>query len=198
MRRVQRALLSVSDKAGIVEFAAGLVELGVTLLSTGGTARALREAGLTVLDVAEVTGFPEMMDGRVKTLHPRVHGGLLACRDVAGHLAACQEHGIELIDLVAVNLYPFTQTIARPEVTFAEAIEQIDIGGPAMLRSAAKNHSAVTVVCNPTDYAVILDELRAGDGQTALATRQRLARDVFRHTAAYDQAIAEYLTKATR
>ncbi len=195
MKRIERALLSVSDKTGLVEFAAGLREMGVALVSTGGTAKALREAHLEVTEVSQVTGFPEMMDGRVKTLHPRIHGALLARRDRPEHLAACREHGIELIDLVVVNLYPFEQTVARAGVTVEEAIEQIDIGGPAMLRSAAKNHAAVTVVCNPARYAEVLAELRANDGATQAATRRQLAVEVYAHTAAYDRAIAEYLSQ---
>lgn len=197
MKRVERALLSVSDKSGLAEFAAGLAELGVTLLSTGGTARALRESGLAVTDVSEVTGFPEMMDGRVKTLHPKIHGALLARRDVAAHLAACAEHGITLIDLVVVNLYPFAATIAKPDVTLEEAIEQIDIGGPAMLRSSAKNHDAVTVICNPARYTEVLTELRACDARTSPATRRRLACEVFTHTAQYDAQIANYLASVS-
>ncbi|MBI2299509.1 MAG: hypothetical protein HYU66_11305 [Armatimonadetes bacterium] len=193
MRPIERAPLSVSDKHGLAEFAGGLAELGIEILSTGGTARALREAGLAVRDVAEVTGFPEMMDGRIKTLHPKIHGGLLARRDVPAHLEACLEHGIGLIDLVVVNLYPFQQTIAKPGVTLEEAIEQIDIGGPAMLRSAAKNHAAVTVICNPARYGSVLAEMRAHGGATLRATRLALACEVFAHTAAYDQAIAAYL-----
>ncbi len=190
---IERALLSVWDKHGVVEFARGLAAREVALISTGGTARTLREAGLAVTDVSEVTGFPEMMDGRVKTLHPKIHGALLARRDVESHQAACAAHEIELIDLVAVNLYPFQATVARPGVTFEEAIEQIDIGGPAMLRSAAKNHAAVTVICNPDDYSVVLEEMQAHGGRTTAVTRRRLARRVFEHTAAYDRAIADYL-----
>jgi phosphoribosylaminoimidazolecarboxamide formyltransferase/IMP cyclohydrolase len=193
VKRVERALLSVSDKTGLAEFAQGLSELGVTLISTGGTAKSLRAAGLKVTDVSEVTGFPELMDGRIKTLHPRIHGGLLARRDVPAHLAACAEHGIQLIDLVAVNLYPFAETIKTPGVTLEEAIEQIDIGGPAMLRAAAKNYAAVTVVCNPKRYAQVLVELRANDGRTCAATRAELAREVFAHTAEYDHQIAAWL-----
>ncbi|MCC7494538.1 MAG: hypothetical protein IT204_19425 [Fimbriimonadaceae bacterium] len=195
MKRVERALLSVYDKTGLLPFARDLAAVGITLVSTGGTARALREGGLEVVDVATVTGFPEMMDGRVKTLHPRVHGALLARRDEFNHLAAAAAHGIELIDLVVVNLYPFEQTIAQPGVTPDEAIEQIDIGGPAMLRSAAKNHAAVTVVCDPSDYDVVLAELRANGNETTLATRQALARKVYETTSRYDRAIADWLAK---
>ncbi len=196
MAAIERALLSVSDKTGLADVAQGLAGLGLTLISTGGTARALREAGLTVVDVAEVTGFPEMMDGRVKTLHPRIHGAILARRDMPAHLEACHAHGIEPIGLVVVNLYPFEQTVARPGVTLAEAIEQIDIGGPTLLRSAAKNHQDVTVVCNPGRYGAVLEELRAHGGETTLATRRRLAQEVFRHTSQYDAAIAAYLEQA--
>lgn len=194
--KIGRALISVSDKTGVVDFARGLAGLGVALLSTGGTARALREAGLEVRDVADFTGFPEMLDGRVKTLHPGVHAGLLFRRDNAAHAAALREHGLEAIDLVCVNLYPFEATVARPDVTRAEAVEQIDIGGPSMLRSAAKNHAAVTVVTDPADYPAVLDDLRAHDGQTTLALRQALAQKAFARTAAYDAAIAAYLAGA--
>src|SRR5207249_11609005 len=159
MPRIERALISVTDKTGIVDFARQLSGLGVELISTGGTAKALRESGLAVRDVAEVTGFPEMMDGRVKTLHPKIHGGILARRDVPEHLAALDRHGIPPIDLVVVALYPFEQTVARPGVTAAEAIEQIDVGGPTMIRAAAKNHAAVAVVTAPSQYGAVLDEL---------------------------------------
>ena len=187
-----RALLSVSDKTGLADFARGLAALGFDLVSTGGTARALREAGLTVADVGDVTRFPEMLDGRVKTLHPAVHGGLLARRDAPGHMATIAEHGIAPIDVVAVNLYPFRETVARPGVLAEEAVEQIDIGGPSMLRSAAKNFDAVTVVADPADYAAVLDALRAG-GDPAL--RRRLAAKVYAHTAAYDAAIAAWFAE---
>lgn len=182
------ALLSVSDKTGIVEFARGLMDLGWDLVSTGGTARALREASLTVRDVADLTQFPEMLDGRVKTLHPMVHAGLLARRDVEVHVKTIVEHGIPWIDLVAVNLYPFRETVASGNATEDAVIEQIDIGGPAMLRSAAKNFDAVTVICDPRDYSRVLAALRAGDDDGDL--RVRLAAKVFEHTAAYDGAIA--------
>ena len=194
---IRRALLSVSDKTGLVGFARELAQRGVALLSTGGTFKALAAAGIAVETVESYTGSPEVMDGRVKTLHPKVHGALLARRDVPAHLAACAEHGIELIDLVVVNLYPFAATIARPDVTLEEAIEQIDIGGPSMLRSSAKNHAAVTVVCNPGRYDEVLAELRAGDGQTTERTRRRLACEVFAHTSEYDRQIAEYLVGTT-
>ena len=185
-----RALLSVSDKTGLVDFARGLSELGWELLSTGGTAAALRSAGLAARDVSEVTEFPEMLDGRVKTLHPAVHGGLLARRDLPEHMAAIAEHGIEPIDLVCVNLYPFSRTVARSDVTPEQAIEQIDIGGPSMLRSAAKNHAAVTVVVDPGDYERVLGALAAGDDDETL--RRELAEKVFAHTAAYDAVIADW------
>lgn len=189
---IRRALISVSDKAGIVDLGKGLAEHGVELLSTGGTAKMLREAGLTVIEVAEHTGFPEMLDGRVKTLHPKIHGGLLGRRDLDEHVAAMNEHGIPPIDLVCVNLYPFKEVTSRG-CTFEEAIENIDIGGPSMLRSAAKNHSAVTVLTDPADYAIVLDEMRTHGGATTLPTRTRLAKKVFRATAAYDGMIADYL-----
>jgi phosphoribosylaminoimidazolecarboxamide formyltransferase/IMP cyclohydrolase len=185
-----RALLSVSDKSGLLELARGLHTLGWELLSTGGTARALREAGVPVRDVADVTQFPEMLDGRVKTLHPAVHGGLLARRDLPEHMAAIAEHGIAPIDLVVVNLYPFRQTAARAGVSPEDVIEQIDIGGPSMLRSAAKNFASVTTVVDPADYASVLGALTAGDDDLDL--RRRLAAKVFEHTAAYDAAIAAW------
>jgi len=187
-----RALLSVSDKRGLVEFAGGLVDLGWDLISTGGTARALAGAGVAVTPVESVTGFPEMMDGRVKTLHPAVHGGLLARRDVPEDLEALHRHGFGTIDLVAVNLYPFRQTVAKPGVTFADAIENIDIGGPSMLRSAAKNHQAVCVVVDPDDYPRVLAALREGTVPAEL--RRELATKVFGHTSSYDGAIAAYLS----
>jgi len=194
-KKIERALLSVSDKSGIVELAQGLHQYGVELLSTGGTAKVLREAGLPVMDVSEYTGFPEMLDGRVKTLHPKVHGGLLFLRGNEKHEAIVKAHGIKPIDLVVVNLYPFEQTIAKPGCTFADAIENIDIGGPAMLRSAAKNHNDVTVVVDPKDYAVVLKEMAENDGCTRLDTRLKLATKVFRKTGEYDSAIADYLEK---
>ncbi|HEY7867635.1 MAG TPA: bifunctional phosphoribosylaminoimidazolecarboxamide formyltransferase/IMP cyclohydrolase [Methylomirabilota bacterium] len=193
MTAVRRALLSVHDKTGVVEFAKGLVALGAELLSTGGTARLLRESGLAVVDVADVTGFPEMLDGRVKTLHPGVHGGILARRDVPEHLAALERHGIRPIDLVVVTLYPFERTVARPGVSLEEAIENIDIGGPSMIRGAAKNHAHVAVVTDPGQYGPVLDELRRSGGALSDATRFRLAFEAFRRTAQYDAAIAAYL-----
>jgi phosphoribosylaminoimidazolecarboxamide formyltransferase/IMP cyclohydrolase len=190
------ALLSVSDKRGLAAFAASLVkEHGYTLLSTGGTARMLVERGLPVTEVGAHTGFPEIMEGRVKTLHPKIHGGLLCRRDSAAHLAEAERNGIELIDLVVVNLYPFEETVAKPGVSFEEAIENIDIGGPSMLRSAAKNHSSVTVICDPADYGRTLIAL--GDGGDALqGLRRELAQKVFQRTASYDRAIARYLEES--
>jgi len=195
--RVRRALVSVHDKTGIVAFAQALATLGVELLSTGGTAKLLRESGVRVLDVSEVTGFPEMLDGRVKTLHPRIHGGILARRDLPEHLTALEKHGIAPIDLVVVALYPFEQTVARPDVTRAEAIEQIDVGGPTMIRAAAKNHASVAVVTAQSQYRAVLDELRASGGSLSDATRSRLALEAFRRTAQYDAAIAAYLSSAS-
>ena len=189
MTPVRRALLSVSDKSGLADFAKGLAKHGVALISTGGTAKALREAGLAVTDVSEVTGFPEMMDGRVKTLHPKVHGGLLGLRDK--HAAAMKEHGIEGIDLVVCNLYPFEATVAKG-APFEEIIENIDIGGPAMLRSAAKNHAWVTVIVDPEDYAPVLAELDANGGATTLALRRKLAQTAYARTAAYDAAVSNW------
>jgi phosphoribosylaminoimidazolecarboxamide formyltransferase / IMP cyclohydrolase len=186
------ALLSVSDKTGILDLASALHARGVKLLSTGGTARLLADAGLPVTEVAEVTGFPEMLDGRVKTLHPRIHGGLLARRDVPAHMAALAEHGIATIDLLVINLYPFAQATARPDCTLEDAIENIDIGGPAMLRAAAKNWADVGVVIDPADYPQVLAELDAG-GLTR-ATKFSLARKVYAHTAAYDGMITNYLS----
>ena len=190
------ALLSVSDKTGIVEFAQALHAAGVKLLSTGGTAKLLADKGLPVTEVSEVTGFPEMLDGRVKTLHPKIHGGILARRDRAEHLEALATHGIPPIDLVVVALYPFEQTVARPGVTLEEAIEQIDIGGPAMIRAAAKNHASVAVVTHPSQYGAVVAELRQS-GELGDATRARLACEAFARTSAYDRAIASYLSDAS-
>jgi phosphoribosylaminoimidazolecarboxamide formyltransferase / IMP cyclohydrolase len=195
MPKIQRALLSVSDKAGLIPFAQVLAGAGVELISTGGTAKALREAGVAVRDLSAYTGFPEMLDGRVKTLHPKVHGGLLYIRGNAAHEAAVREHEIQPIDLVVVNLYPFEQTVAKPEVTLPEAIENIDIGGPSMLRSAAKNHPSVTVIVDPADYEMVAAQIKAS-GETSLDLRRKLAAKVFARTAAYDGAIAGYLSKA--
>ena len=193
MTKVGRALISVHDKTGVVDLARGLAALGAEIISTGGTARLLRESGIAVVDVAEVTGFPEMLDGRVKTLHPKVHGGLLARRELPEHVAALERHGIRPIDLVAVTLYPFEQTVARPGVGLEEAIENIDIGGPSMIRGAAKNHTHVAVLTDPAQYGPVLDELRKSDGALSDETRFRLAAEAFRRTAQYDAAIAAYL-----
>ena len=191
---MSRALLSVSDKRGVVEFARQLVALGWEIVSTGGTAEALRREQVPVVGIEDVTGFPEMMEGRVKTLHPKVHGGLLGRRDNAHDLAAMQQHGITPIDLVAVNLYPFRETVAKPETSFAQAIEHIDIGGPSMLRSAAKNHASVVVVVDPDDYEPVIRALR--NGPVSEEFKRRLATKVFAHTAAYDAAILGYLTRS--
>ncbi|WP_458414932.1 bifunctional phosphoribosylaminoimidazolecarboxamide formyltransferase/IMP cyclohydrolase [Schinkia sp. CFF1] len=191
---IKRALVSVSNKEGIVPFVKALVENGVEVISTGGTSKTLQENGVNVIGISEVTGFPEIMDGRVKTLHPNIHGALLAIRDNEEHQKALQEHNITPIDLVVVNLYPFQATIAKPNVEFADAIENIDIGGPTMLRSAAKNHGDVAVVVDPADYDTVLSELKE-TGDVSVETKRKLAAKVFRHTAAYDAVIAEYLTK---
>ncbi|WP_300317771.1 bifunctional phosphoribosylaminoimidazolecarboxamide formyltransferase/IMP cyclohydrolase [Accumulibacter sp.] len=192
--KIRQALISLSNKNHALEFAQGLVAHGVRLLSTGGTAKMLRDAGLEVTEVGDYTGFPEMLDGRVKTLHPKVHGGILARRDLDEHMATIEENGIPPIDLVCVNLYPFRETVAKPDVTLAEAIENIDIGGPAMLRSAAKNYTGVAVVTDPEDYPALLDEMTASKGSLSLASRFALARKAFVHTARYDAAIANWLT----
>ena len=193
-QEIQRALLSVSDKTGLVDFAKFLTGKGVELISTGGTAKALREAGVRVIELGDYTSFPEMMDGRVKTLHPKVHGGLLQRRDLESHREQAKKHGIPTIDLVVVNLYPFEQTVAKPDCTTELAIENIDIGGPSMLRSAAKNHEAVTVLVDPADYAAVQKEMEQG-GNTTPVTRRRLAAKVFRHTCHYDHLISSYLTR---
>ncbi|MGL4697689.1 bifunctional phosphoribosylaminoimidazolecarboxamide formyltransferase/IMP cyclohydrolase [Enterococcus larvae] len=192
----KRALISVSDKTGVADFAKQLTELGVEIISTGGTKTMLEQAGISTIGIEEVTNFPEMMDGRVKTLHPKIHGGLLGRRDIPAHMAAMNEHDIQPIDIVCVNLYPFKETIQKAETTVEEAIENIDIGGPSMLRSAAKNHQFVTVVVDPKDYEIVLAEL-TDNGETTFTTRQKLAAKVFRHTAAYDALIAGYLTDLT-
>ena len=195
MEKIQRALLSVSDKNGLVPFAQALAGAGVELLSTGGTAKALRENGLTVTDISAYTGFPEMLDGRVKTLHPKVHAGLLYLRGNAAHQTAVARHGIKPIDLVVVNLYPFEKTVAKPNVSLEEAIENIDIGGPSMLRSAAKNHQSVTVLLDPSDYPAVAQQIKE-TGNTTLELRRKLAAKVFARTAAYDAAIAAHLSQA--
>src|ERR1700760_3886167 len=190
-RRITRALLSVSDKTGLIEFAHALAAHGVELVSTGGTAKALAAAGLKVTDVSDLTGFPEMMEGRVKTLHPKVHGGLLAIRGNAEHAQSMKDHGIAPIDLLVVNLYPFEATVDKG-AGFEECIENIDIGGPAMIRAAAKNHDDVAVVVEPQDYQAVLDELAANAGATTLTLRRRLAAKAYARTAAYDAAISNW------
>jgi len=192
---VKTALVSVSDKTDLIPFARRLDRWHVKLVSTGGTARALREAGLEVTAIEDLTGFPEMMDGRVKTLHPRVHGGLLALRDKPDHQQALEQHQITPIDLVCVNLYPFEQTVAKPDVTDADAIEHIHIGGPSMIRSAAKNHRFVTVLTSPKQYDETATELDSHDGATTLNLRQRLAAAAFKRTAAYDTAISQWMAQ---
>jgi len=194
--RITRALISVSDKAGIVDLAQALTDLGVQIISTGGTAKAIADAGIPVTGIEDVTGFPEMMDGRVKTLHPKIHGGLLARRDTQSHLDSMHEHDIAPIDLVCVNLYPFEATIAKDGVTDEEAIEQIDIGGPSMVRSAAKNHQSVAIVTDPNQYAALLESLKENDGCTTLEFRRKLAADAFTATAHYDAAISAWMNKA--
>ncbi|PLX99703.1 MAG: bifunctional phosphoribosylaminoimidazolecarboxamide formyltransferase/inosine monophosphate cyclohydrolase [Desulfuromonas sp.] len=195
MAKITRALISVSDKTGIVELATELASYGVEILSTGGTAKLLREQGLSVKDVSEFTGFPEMLDGRVKTLHPKVHGGLLGMRDNQAHVAKMAEHGIEPIDMVVVNLYPFEATVAKPDCSLEDAIENIDIGGPTMLRSAAKNNRDVTVLVDAGDYTSVLEEMKGNDGSVSRETNFRLAVKVYQHTAAYDGAISNWLGK---
>ena len=192
--KIARALISVTDKTGVVDFARTLVDdFGVEIISTGGTARAIEDAGVPVTPIEEFTGYPEMMDGRVKTLHPKVHGALLARRDSEQHMQEAAQHGIKLIDLVVVNLYEFEKTVANPEVTFADAIEHIDIGGPSMLRSAAKNAASVTVISDPADYDAVLAEMHETGGCTTLSTRRRLQVKVYQTTAAYDTAISRWL-----
>ena len=192
MKPIQRALISVSDKTGILEFARELHNSGIEILSTGGTAELLRKDGVPVIQVSDYTGFPEMMDGRIKTLHPMVHGGILARRDVPEHLKAMEEHGIRPIDLVVINLYPFEQTVAKKGSTLEEAIENIDIGGPAMVRSSAKNYKDVTIIVDPENYGKVLEEIK--NGSVSLETRKRLSRDAFAHTARYDSLIADFLS----
>ncbi len=192
--KIERALISLTDKSGIEKFARELAALGVELLSTGGTAKKLRESGLEVIDVADFTGFPEMLDGRVKTLHPRVHGGILNQRQNEEHQQQCRKHGLKNIDMVVVNLYAFAETVANPDCSLEDAIENIDIGGPSMLRAAAKNFRDVTVVVDPADYPLIVDEIKL-HGNTTLRTRFYLMRKVYQLTAGYDQAITDWLAK---
>jgi phosphoribosylaminoimidazolecarboxamide formyltransferase/IMP cyclohydrolase len=193
MEPIRRALLSVTDKSGLVEFGEFLAEQGVEILSTGGTAKMLRDSGVPVVEVSDYTGFPEMLDGRVKTLHPKIHGGILGRRDLASHKEQMERHGIEPIDLVVVNLYQFEKAVAQPGCTLEDAIENIDIGGPTLLRASAKNYEAVTVVVDPADYPKIIQEMKANKGATTVATRFQLARKVFALTSAYDTAISHYL-----
>ncbi len=193
MGKIQRAIISLSDKSGIVPFAKDLQAFGVEILSTGGTAKTLRESGLKIMDVSEYTGFPEMLDGRVKTLHPKIHGGLLGIRDNPEHAKKMKEHGIIPIDMVVVNLYPFEATVAKPSCTLEEAIENIDIGGPSMLRAAAKNYPYVTVIVDPVDYRTVLDEMKKNGGTVSKETNFRLAKKVYALTARYDTAISKYL-----
>jgi phosphoribosylaminoimidazolecarboxamide formyltransferase/IMP cyclohydrolase len=193
MSKIERAIISVTDKTGVVDFARSLAGFGVQILSTGGTAKAMRDGGVTVTDISEYTGFPEMLDGRVKTLHPRVHGGLLGMRSNQEHVKTMKKHGIKNIDMVVVNLYQFEKTVAKQGVTLDEAIENIDIGGPAMLRSSAKNFRDVTVIVDPSDYDKVLKEMKENGGATLLKTRFRLAKKVFKLTHNYDGAISRYL-----
>ena len=191
---IKQALISVSDKTDILDFARALAQMKVNILSTGGTAKLLADNGIAVTEVADYTGFPEMLDGRVKTLHPKVHGGILARRDVPEHAAALEKHGIPTIDMVVVNLYPFQKTVAKEQCTLEDAIENIDIGGPAMLRSSAKNHKDVVVICDPADYSRVLGELQTQNGEVSDDTKFALAKKVFAHTAQYDGAITNYFT----
>jgi phosphoribosylaminoimidazolecarboxamide formyltransferase/IMP cyclohydrolase len=195
MAKIRRAVISVSNKTGIIEFAKALNAMDIEILSTGGTAKALREGGISVKDVSDYTGFPEMLDGRVKTLHPKVHGGLLSRRNNPKDMEEIKKHGIDTIDMVVVNLYPFEETVSRPSVTFEDAIENIDIGGPAMLRSASKNFRDVAVLVDPSDYGKILQEMKDLHSDLSFETRLHLAKKVFSHTSRYDTIIAEYLTK---
>jgi len=195
MRMIQRALISVTDKSGVIEFARELAGLGVEILSTGGTAKALNEGGIKVVEVAEFTGFPEMLDGRVKTLHPKIHAGILFRRDLKDHVAQMAKHHLAPIDLVCVNLYAFEAAVAKPGVTLEEAIENIDIGGPTLLRAAAKNYTSVTVLVDPADYPKIIQEIKELKGETRLETRLELAKKVFALTHQYDGAISRYLAR---
>jgi phosphoribosylaminoimidazolecarboxamide formyltransferase / IMP cyclohydrolase len=193
MRKIERAIISVTDKTGVVDFAKTLSGFGVQILSTGGTAKALRDGGVPVMEISDYTGFPEMLDGRVKTLHPKVHGGILGIRDNEEHVKMMKQHGIQNIDLLVVNLYQFEKTVAKEGVTLEDAIENIDIGGPAMLRSSAKNFRDVTVITDPVDYSIVLSEMKENSGATTLKTRFRLAKKVFQLTHQYDGAITKYL-----
>ncbi len=195
MTKIKRVLISVSDKTGVADFAKSLSSFGVEFLSTGGTAKMLRDEGLKVTDVSEYTGFPEMMDGRVKTLHPKVHGAFLALRDKKEHVDSMNEHGIIPIDMVIINLYPFKKTIEKPNVSLEEAIENIDIGGPAMLRSSAKNYRSVTVITDPADYSAVLSEMSSNSGAVSVETNKRLAVKVYKLTSEYDAMITNYLSK---
>jgi phosphoribosylaminoimidazolecarboxamide formyltransferase/IMP cyclohydrolase len=195
MAKIRRAVISVSNKKGVVELAKELNTMGVELLSTGGTAKALRDAGISVKDVSDYTGFPEMLDGRVKTLHPKVHGGLLSRRNNPKDMEEIKKHGIETIDMVVVNLYPFEETVSKPGVSFEDAIENIDIGGPTMLRSASKNFQDVAVLVDPSDYEKIIQEMKGLKGDLSYKTRLQLAKKVFSHTSRYDTIITDYLTK---
>jgi phosphoribosylaminoimidazolecarboxamide formyltransferase/IMP cyclohydrolase len=197
MGKINRAVVSVSDKQGLGEFAKVLADLGVEILSTGGTAKSLREQGVAVVDVSEYTGFPEMMEGRVKTLHPKIHGGILGDRSKKDHVSQMKAQGIEPIDMVVVNLYPFEATVAKEGCTLEDAIENIDIGGPTLVRAAAKNYRHVTVVVDPADYSRLAQELKAGNGAVSERTNFELARKAFAHTHHYDGAIAEYLSGVT-
>ncbi len=193
MSKIERAIISVTDKTGVVDFARSLAGFGVQILSTGGTAKAMRDGGVNVTDISEYTGFPEMLDGRVKTLHPKVHGGLLGMRSDPEHIKTMKKHGIKNIDMLVVNLYQFEKTVAKQGVTLDEAIENIDIGGPAMLRSSAKNFRDVTVIVDPSDYDKVLKEMKENNGATLLKTRFRLAKKVFKLTHNYDGTISRYL-----
>jgi phosphoribosylaminoimidazolecarboxamide formyltransferase/IMP cyclohydrolase len=195
MAKIKKTIISVSNKAGILDIAQELSKFGVEILSTGGTAKSLRDAGLNVKDVSEYTGFPEMLDGRVKTLHPKVHGGLLGKRSNPEHVNKMKEYGIDPIDMVIVNLYPFEETVAKKDCTLEDAIENIDIGGPTMLRSAAKNYEAVTVIIDPADYSRVINEMKSNNGIVTAETNFYLAKKVFQRTAQYDTAITAYLAK---
>jgi phosphoribosylaminoimidazolecarboxamide formyltransferase/IMP cyclohydrolase len=198
MTGIKKAIISVSNKEDVVEFAKALGSMGIEILSTGGTAKALREAGIYVKEVSEYTGFPEMLDGRVKTLHPKIHGGLLSRRDNPRDMEEIKGHGIDTIDMVVVNLYPFEETISRPGVSFAEAIENIDIGGPTMLRSASKNFQDVAAIVDPSDYKKVIKEMKRLKGDLSYKTRLKLAKKVFKLISRYDKAIADYLTKVIK